>query len=283
MRLPIPAANDELRELSLTFNEMLDRLEEAVQRLRRFTGDVSHELRTPLAVLRGEAELALRRERTPEQYKESLQSIKSEACHMTTIIEDLLLLARAESKSLAINWVNINPHDFAYQVNSYAASSLEKKKVRLKCTVLNSVPDFSASSNLLALAVNNLLTNAIKHSEEGGEVLLNISDEPGHILFEVVDRGEGISLEAQPYVFDSFYRADTARNRAAGGVGIGLSLTKALVKLHGGEVSVHSVAGQGAKFSIKLPLNLDQKKNRVRVKSHSSEAIKARREALAQR
>jgi len=281
VRLPLPAAKDELRELSVTFNEMLDRLEEAVKRLRRFTGDVSHELRTPLAVLRGEAELALRRDRTPDEYKETLKSIGSEAVHMTGIIEDLLLLARAEAKSVAMNWVDVNASEFADEVAGYSETVFAEKKVNLNVTVLKSVSRFSVSQNFLSLALKNLLVNAAKHSPEGSEVSFNVYQDSSSIVFEVIDHGEGIPKESLPYIFDSFYRADTARNRAAGGVGIGLSLARALIKLHGGNIFVSSVFGEGSKFTVKIPQNGDKGNSPIKKSSEHPALLLTGGESLA--
>jgi signal transduction histidine kinase len=253
VRLPLPNANDELRQLSITFNEMLDRLEEAVQRLRRFTGDVSHELRTSLAVLRGEAELALRRPRTEESYQTTLKTVASEAVHMTGIIEDLLLLARAESKSVALNWVEINGVSFCKDAAALTKNVYTSKNVELVTQVADEGLTFSGSQNFLSLAIKNILENAAKHSCSGSKVFFSLRQNNDTIIFEITDHGEGIPAESLPLIFDSFYRADTARNRAAGGVGIGLSLAKALIMLHNGTIKVTSTLGSGSKFTISIP------------------------------
>lgn len=256
IRLPLPKANDELREISITFNAMLDRLEESVKRLRRFTGDVSHELRTPLAVMRGEAELALRRFREPESYQETLRTISTEAVHMTGIIEDLLLLARAESKNVALNPEEINVADFAKELEFISQSVFTEKSVNLVCKIEDNI-EFSASRKLLSLAIKNILVNAAKHSPKNSDVEFRIYKILNDIHFEVSDKGEGIPEESIPYIFESFYRADTARNRGAGGVGIGLSLALALIKLHNGDIKVQSVVGEGSKFTLHIPIKFD--------------------------
>ncbi len=253
-RLELPPAHDELRALAETFNGMLARLEDAFKRLRRFSGDVSHELRTPVAVLQAEAELALRRERTPEEYREALRNILTETAQMSGIIEDLLLLARAESKSVAMQWADIDTAYFIDSIRDAVLPVFEKRNVVL---VLPSAPTpakFRASANYLALAVKNLLLNAAKHSSAGSTVTLELTQQDQDVIFRVVDHGEGIPAESLPYVFDPFYRADTARNRASGGAGVGLSLTKAMVGLHSGTIDVASTFGQGATFTIHLPI-----------------------------
>ncbi len=252
-RLDLPPANDELRALAETFNGMLARLEDAFKRLRRFSGDVSHELRTPVAVLRAEAELALRRERTPEEYRDALRNILTETAQMSAIIEDLLLLARAESKSVAMQWATVDAAHFIETVRDAVLPDFDKRNVILNLPAKPSPISFHASANYLALAVKNLLLNAAKHSAAGSTVTLELSKIETDVIFKVVDHGEGIPEESLPYIFDPFYRADTARNRASGGAGVGLSLTKAMVGLHSGTIDVTSTFGQGATFTIRLP------------------------------
>lgn len=252
LRLPLPKADDELRRLTATFNGMLEHLDDAFKRLRRFTGDVSHELRTPLAVLRGEAELALRRERTPEQYRASLTAIAAEATSMTNIIEELLLLARAESKAVAMHWLDLSMPDFVRDLTVMVEPVFQQKRVHL--TVVRDGPHrFFANPGYLSLALKNLLINAAKHSAADGLVMLRVEQVGNDVVFIVKDQGEGITADAIPYIFDAFYRADTARNRAAGGTGIGLSLAMALVKLHGGTITVQSSPGAGAEFKVQIP------------------------------
>jgi heavy metal sensor kinase len=258
VRLPLPQAKDELRQLAQTFNEMLDRLEDAFKRLRRFTGDVSHELRTPLAVLRGEAELALRRERTAEDYRSSLRTIMSEATNMTGIIEDLLLLARAESRAVAMTWMDLRADDFVADLAHAVHLVYEKRGVTLRTNVQYH-GGFSANPGYLTLALKNILLNAAKHSAPETVVDFTVSSDSKEMIFVVSDKGEGIPEESLPYIFDPFYRADTARNRAAGGTGIGLSLAMALVKLHNGQISVSSKAGNGASFTVRIPQQFGEK------------------------
>jgi len=251
-RLPLPPARDELRQLAQTFNEMLHRLEDNFMRLRRFTGDVSHELRTPIAVIRGEAELALRRERTPAEYKASLQTIVGEAANMTSIVEDLLLLARAESRAVAMSWMQLPCSTFLDEIVHTVQGVYAAKGVHLRIT--NKGREyFAANHGYLILALKNILINAAKHSAVASTVDLGLSDDGHCVQFTITDQGEGIPEDSLPYIFDPFYRADTARNRAAGGAGIGLSLAMALVKLHNGTILASSTPGAGATFVVRIP------------------------------
>ena len=274
-RLKASAANDELSKLMNTFNEMIDRVEDAFLRLRRFSGDVSHELRTPLAVLRGEAELALRRNRSPEEYQEALRTIVKEAGQMSTIVEDLLLLARAQGNALEVRTTAVLTDVFLESI----ASDVEKKFAErdVKLVIKNEAnAEINVSMTYYSLALKNLLFNAAKHSPEGAIVELRVTATYQDTIFQVVDYGEGIPKEAISYIFDTFYRADTARNRGSGGVGIGLSLAKALISMHGGKLTVDSTVGQGSTFTATLPhdpkasqLLEDKKNQKVKIVSAS--------------
>ena len=254
VRLQSPPANDELRRLACTFNETLDRLEDAFKRLRRFSGDVSHELRTPIAVMRGEAELALRRERTPEQYRAALEAIVRESATMSSLVEDLLLLARAESRAVVVNHQPVKIADFIGDIVRSVELIFEKRGIKLQVDLAGYADhSFTVSSQYLAIAIKNLLLNASKHSATGAQVDLVVRREGSHTVIGVHDRGEGIPEKDLPYIFDPFYRADTTRNRSAGGAGIGLSLAMAMVKLHSGQITVQSTVGVGSVFQVRVP------------------------------
>ena len=251
-RLPLPLATDELRDLTETFNGMICRLDDAFVRLRRFSGDVSHELRTPLAVLKGEAELALRKDRSKEDYRLALRRVVLEAKHMSTIVEDLLLLARAHDKSLALQLEMIPTVEIIAWVENDLCQELARKAIDLKVINRSHLGVFAAK-NYLSIVVKNLVLNAIKHSHEQGEIIFEVEESDDDFSFAVEDRGEGISKTDLPYIFDTFFRADTARNRSLGGSGIGLSLSKALVDLHGGDIRVASSLGDGCRFEVTIP------------------------------
>ncbi len=253
-RLKLPKADDEMRLLVRTFNEMLGRIEDGFGRLRRFAGDVSHELRTPIAVLKGEAELALRRERTGEEYRSSLQTIVEESTQMSAIVEELLLLARAQGQSIPIHPESVTIADLVHELEHSVRKNYEEKQVRLVAQLGDLGGHYlQIAKGYIIIAIKNILLNACKHSASGQTVELEVRETPREIRFVVIDHGEGIPLDAMPYIFDLFYRADTARNRSSGGVGIGLSLAKALINLHGGKIEVSSTEGGGASFLVALP------------------------------
>lgn len=253
LRLPVPKARDEIQGLVLTFNVMFDRLEDAMKRLRRFSADVSHELRTPLAVVKGEAELALRKKRTPEEYERSLASVLREADHMAAIVDKLLLLAKAESGHVEESWEHLQTQEFTETLVRSVHPLFQQRGVRLDW-ICGGPETFMGSKTYLLLALKNMLLNAAKHSPQGGAVHFSVEEKQRSLVFTVTDEGEGIAPDEIPYIFDPFYRSDTARNRVEGGVGIGLSLTLALIKLHRGKISVHSELGKGTSFETTLPL-----------------------------
>jgi signal transduction histidine kinase len=274
-RLKLPSAEDELRLLVRTFNEMLGRIEDAFGRVRRFAGDVSHELRTPIAVLRGEAELALRRERSPEEYKNSMRTIVHEAEQMSAIIENLLLLARAQGEAIQINLEEVGLERFVEELKQSVAKNFEEKQVTMAVDT-SECQDKTAqmASGYVTLALKNILLNACKHSSPGQTVEFKVHDKVNEWHFEIRDFGEGIAKEALPYIFDLFYRADTARNRSSGGVGIGLSLAKALISLHNGRIEVTSETKQGATFTVILPRKVEKPEKKAQHR-HMAQRIRS--------
>ena len=250
-RLPLPDADDELKLLTITFNEMLDRLEDAFERLRRFSADVSHELRTPLAAIRAEAELALRRERSSTDYQSALGVVAKESIHMSSIVEDLLLLAKAESRSVILSPAEISSDGFLDEVKLGLKSYFQEKNVDL--IISNAAPKMvTFSVGYVSLALRNLLTNAAKHARPGTSVELSLEADKDFLIWHVRDHGDGISEDDLKKIFDPFYRVDSVRNREVGGAGIGLSLAQALARLHGGDITATSVIGEGSEFVLRI-------------------------------
>ncbi len=253
-RIPLPDAHDEIFELSTTVNKMLDRLEDSFTRQQHFSGNVSHELRTSLAVLRGESELALRRTRSPEEYKKALDNIMIESKHMAEIVENLLLLSRAKSGKLQIDREKFNLELFIEKIIENLDDMIQEKKIKVNIHV-SGIPDLFVSKSYFNIILQNLIMNAVKHSKPEQSIIIQKNDSDKWHEIEIIDNGHGIPGKDLPFIFDSFYRADTARNRSAGGAGIGLSLTKALTELHNGKVGVVSEIGKGSSFKVYLPIS----------------------------
>ena len=218
----MPNVRDELHDLAETFNRMLSRLEDDFERQRRFSSDVSHELRTPLTAIRGEAELALRRQRPAEDYRTALETIQKESVAMGVTVEDLLLLARAETGGLPTTKVPVATGEFLANAAAKAEQLGKAKQIQVRVIETEAPVNFLAAENYLSLALGNLLSNAVKHSPERGVVTLTCKkSKKGLVTFSVADQGEGIPPVLLEKIFDPFCRVDSARNRIAGGVGIG--------------------------------------------------------------
>jgi len=243
-RVPVPATGDELSDLAEVLNTMLARLESAVKTLSQFVADASHEFRTPLAVIRTTAELALRRTRSPEAYRDSLQEIGVEAERMTSLVEDLLILARSDA---GVADMPLSPLDLSEVLRDVLAEMrnlAEFRRVQIKAILHKAL--ISGNQPALHRAFLVLLDNALKYSAEGSEVIVSMSDS----TVEIKDSGLGISQEDLPHIFKRFYQADRARSQ--GGYGIGLSLAETIVKAHGGSIEVSSTLGEGSSFRVVL-------------------------------
>jgi heavy metal sensor kinase len=254
MRLAVPPTGDELERLATTLNEMLSRLDGAFQRIIQFTADASHELRTPVSVMRTSAELALRKPRAEAEYREALSLILRESEKVSRLIDQLLMLARADSSSAAIPITRTN-------LNETLQKAWEETNILANAKRLNA-EDFvpaapvwvngdPASLERLFLI---LLDNAVKYTADGGRIELRLSTDDGFAVAEVRDTGIGISPEDIAHIFERFYRADRARSRETGGTGLGLAIGRWIAQAHGGEIRVQSEPSKGSTFQVRLPL-----------------------------
>jgi signal transduction histidine kinase len=250
-RLPVPATGDEIASLAAVLNSMLARLEAAVTALSQFAGDASHELRTPLAVIRTTAELALRRERSPEAYRTALQEVASESERMTQLIEDLLALARSDAGAVDMPRAPIDLRDVISDVCQEMATLADAAGIRVKTALGDRPSIISANRQALHRLFMVLLDNALKYSRAGGDVVLNVIREGCFISVSVEDFGEGIAETDLPHIFKRFYQAD--QSRSAGGHGLGLSLAESIAQAHGAEMDVRSTVGQGTVFRVIFP------------------------------
>ncbi len=246
---------DELQRLSDTLNEMLDRIESAFRRITQFTADASHELRTPVSLIRTEAELALRRSRTENEYQDSLQHILLEAERTTTLIEQLLSLARADSGRETLHMQSVN---LSATLHSVVDSWKQVASIRDLC-FSSGIDDANAVANgdetLLRRLTDILLDNAFKYTPSPGTVSLSLEHREDVAIITVRDSGVGIPKEEQGRIFERFYRIDKARSRAKGGTGLGLAIAQWIVSQHRGSISVESGPGEGSTFRVELPLS----------------------------
>jgi signal transduction histidine kinase len=231
---------------------MISRLDGAFQRQRQFTADASHELRTPLTAIKGQAEVALQRDRNPEAYRQSLAAIDNEADRMIRLTASLLNLARADSGQIPITLESVDVAEVIGAAAEQARPAAEQRRVRL---ILNSAPQVRLAGDkvLLIQLTLNLLDNAVKYSPPGGEVTVGCENNDSEVVLRVRDTGIGIEPDAITHIFDRFYRVDRARSRAEGGAGLGLSISRWIAEAHGGSISVQSEPGKGSTFSVRLP------------------------------
>lgn len=247
-RLPVPATGDELARLTEVLNTMFARLESAVKTLSQFVADASHELRTPLAVIRTTAELALRRARTPESYRDSLQEVAAEAERMTRLVEELLILARSDAAAEEMPLAAVDVREVLADVCDEMRSLAAMRQICLNPAYSDRAAIVAGNRPALHRLFLVLLDNALKFSRPGGEVILKVENSDSRVSVTIEDFGVGISESDLPHIFERFYRADRARS--GGGHGLGLSLAKSIARVHGASIEVHSTEGVGSSFQV---------------------------------
>ena len=250
-RVEAAAGSDELGELVATFNGMLGRLEGGFNSLQRFTADASHELRHPLAIIRSEVEVALRSPRVGTEYRRVLEAVRQEVEHLGRITDQLLLLARTDAGVLVPARESVDVSDLLHE--TWARWSIRAQMVRVE--ILLSAPasgSLEADPGLLRRILDNLLDNAVRHSPLGGQVRLSAAPGPQLWTVEVGDSGPGVDSNFAEHLFTRFGRPDGARTPAAGGAGLGLALSRALARAHGGELELVG-SPPGAVFRLSLP------------------------------
>ena len=243
----------ELASLALTFNNMLDGLEDSFERISRFSADIAHDLRTPVNNIRGEAEVALARARTIDEYRDALASSLEEAVRLSDLIGNLLFLARTESPLNHLRLERVNVGELLEGVREYHDASAAEAGVMLMSTAGQNTVAADLDRTLIQRAVGNLVSNAVAHTFKGGTVSLNAHADADSVFIEVEDTGVGIPLEALPRVFDRFYRVDPSRSKASGGTGLGLAIVQGIMSLHGGNVAIASEPGRGTRVTLRMP------------------------------
>ncbi len=244
----------ELADVGAAFIEMQRTLSASFQRLSQFSADLAHELRTPISNAMGEAEVALSRARTTEEYREVIASLHEELGRLARITEELLFLARSERASNALNPTSFDAREEALSVCEYYAISAEEKTVELS---VEGAASIRADRDLVRRALSNLLANAIHFTPRGGRVTVKLRENPDHVEMSVLDTGIGIADENQRKIFDRFFRADDARGNHADGSGLGLAIVQSILDMHGGKISVSSAPGKGSLFTLIFPSATD--------------------------
>lgn len=245
---------DEIGRLASTFNDMIARLEASIRQIRQFSADASHELRTPLTITKGETELALRKERTPEVYREVLESNLEEIDRMSRIVDELLFLSRADLGEIKIAKEPVQLDQLVQEIQHQAIVLGKDRKVETVLGTLEPTEVVGDEWRLRELLLN-IVDNAIKYSQEKGTVEIGLEHINGMAKISVQDNGIGISPDEQKLVFDRFFRSDTARAHAQKGTGLGLAICKWIAETHQGQIQIESTPGQGSRFTIFLPLH----------------------------
>jgi two-component system heavy metal sensor histidine kinase CusS len=251
-RIEVPNADDELGGLADTLNRMIGRLEKSFAEMQRFTADAAHELRTPLAVIRNEAEVALRAQRTPEEYSRALENLLEEANRLGNVADQLLFLCRQDAGLLAPAREEVDFQQLLQEVVGNMQLVAQEKAVNL---VLEDPPPcrLVSDSRQLRRVLYNLLDNAIKYTPASGQVRVNSNIDTNRLVVNVTDSGIGVAPEHVPHIFDRFYRADPARERDGSGAGLGLAICRSIILALGGGIEMQSMVGKGSKVCFHLP------------------------------
>jgi heavy metal sensor kinase len=260
-RLPVVNPRDELGRLASSFNELLARLDESFSHQRRFMADASHELRTPLSIMRTATDVTLEREgRAEGEYRDALKVIDEQVRRLTRIVEDMFTLARADVGRQGLHPCDFYLDELITETARAADVLASRKKVAITVAPVAETP-FQGDEGLLRQMLLNLLDNAVKHTPAGGSIHVSLAREDARYSITVSDTGTGIPVEAQPHIFERFYRVDKARSRAeavhggSSGAGLGLSIASWIAEAHGGHLVLQHSGEAGSTFVASLPLS----------------------------
>jgi two-component system OmpR family sensor kinase len=257
-RLPVGNERSELGRLAHIFNELLARLDLSFEQQRRFMADASHELRTPVAIVCGESEVALSQAlRSAEEYRESLAILHDEGRRLTHIVEDLFLLARADAGQYRPSFTPFYLDELVGECVRAVRSLATQQGLELHYQPSEDELLFRGDEGLVRRMVLNLLDNAIKNTPRGGQVRVELEHTESNYKISITDTGTGISPEAQPHIFERFYRADKTRSRNGetdgSGAGLGLAIAQWVAEMHGGRIALVRSDKNGSAFAVALP------------------------------
>jgi len=249
-RLPPESVPSELADLVLAFNDMLERMEHAFQRLTNFSADIAHELRTPITNLMTQTQVALTRSRTMEEYREILYSNIEEYERIAQMVNDMLFLAQTDEQQIQLHMRTIDLDQELRDLYEYFDAWVEERNVRL---ALHGQATVSGDRAILRRAISNVLANAIRYTPAEGTVTTTIAArDDGWVTIRIENPGPIVAAEHLPRLFDRFYRVDSARQRNGQGTGLGLAIVKSIITMHGGRISA-SATDDGMCFLIELP------------------------------
>jgi len=251
LRINMPQTKDEIYALALTFNKMIQRLDDSFSSQRQFMEDISHELKTPLSVLKGELEVTLKKIRSAHEYENTLQSSLEEVNRLVRIVENLLMLARFDTKTVSLEPKSVELISLIQDVVQDMQVLAQQKQVALS---FNRVDEILVQADMMQLKrlFLNLLDNAVKYTPNGGKVSVMVQRQTHTVEVEIIDNGVGISSQEMDHIFDRFYRVDKSRSTA--GFGLGLSIAQSIAWAHNGDIKVRSNPGGGSVFVVTLPV-----------------------------
>jgi len=244
----------EVVEISRSFNKMLERINQLETSRQMFVSNVSHELKTPMTSMKVLADSILQMDEVPnEMYREFMEDLSSEIDRENVIITDLLTLVKLDNSEAPLNIAQVNINEMLESILKMLRPLAKQKNIEL---VLESYRPIIAEVDevKLSMAVSNLVENAIKYNHREGYVQVSLNADRTYFYVKVKDNGKGIPADSIPRIFDRFYRVDKARDRATGGSGLGLSITKNIVLAHNGDIKVYSEEGKGTIFNMQIPL-----------------------------
>lgn len=250
-KVPV-TTDDEIGELGLAFNQMSEELARSNDARVQLFADISHELRTPLTVIAGKLENTLNRNQSCSV--EEISSLYDEVLRLNSMVNELQNISRLDAGHMALNKTEIDFKTFFSDFFLLVNADAEARSIKLKVDIPDDLPPCWADPERLKQIVLNLVSNALRYTQDGGTVVQKAWSENKRFYFSVTDTGIGMTEEECQHVFDRFYRTDRSRARETGGTGLGMAITKGLVEAHGGEISVKSIKNVGTTFTLWLPL-----------------------------
>ncbi|MEZ4775954.1 MAG: ATP-binding protein [Bacteroidia bacterium] len=251
-RIRTPKNEDELHTLVITINDLLDRIQQAVEREKQFTADASHELRTPLAVIKGNLEVLIRKPREPEAYIAKVQYVIEEIDRMNHLVDQLLLLARFESQKAALDYRSFDMTELLEQVLLRQQNTIHQNQLRINMVVNQRIEIFS-DPYMMDIIMENLVSNAVKYAPSEGTVTIHLGKQTDGVGFTIHNTGESLSQEELTKIFERFYRSDSLRHPQIKGAGLGLSIVRRMCDLLQIQITMESQKEKGTTVRIKIP------------------------------
>ncbi len=251
-RLPVPKLESEVRELTGTINDMLDRLEASFNEVRQFTADVAHELRNPLCAIQGEMEVVLSRERSAPEYRDMAAETLVRINGLIKIVNDLFLVSRFDNQKVLLEKERVDFAALVQDLYEFFEPVARENQINITLISCGSIEALVDRTHMQQL-VSNLIDNALKFTSAGESVTLHLEQHAGQLVLKVVDTGVGIPAEDMPHIFERFYQVDKTRSAAHRGSGLGLQICRRIAEAHGGEITVSANEHKGVTFSLHLP------------------------------